>query len=61
MGYAHMVGSTENGVSANQRRVSYTLDPIKTSMDTLENQMCEVAVADENNYGIDGHRSGTPL
>jgi hypothetical protein len=53
MGYAHVVGSTENGVS-------YTFDRIKTLVDALENQIYGVAVADENNDRIDGRSPGPP-
>jgi len=53
IGYAHGVGYTENAVWD-------TPDPIKSSMDTLENQKHGVAIADENNDRIDGRRSGPP-
>ena len=46
MGYAQGVASTENGVP-------YTLDPIKSFRDTLENQIYGVAIADENNDRIE--------
>ena len=46
MQLAHEVGSTENGLSYNQKRVSYTFDSNKTLMDALKNQMCGLGVAE---------------
>lgn len=60
MGYARGVGSTENGVSYTQTRASYTFDRIKTLVDSLENQICGVAVAGENNDRIDGRSPAPP-
>jgi hypothetical protein len=53
MRYVHGVESSEGGVA-------YTLDPIKTPMDTLHNRMCGVVVPDVNNDRIDGQRSDPP-